>query len=169
MSWGLEWVFQLRLPACHCAAAQVEEHLSEHIKAVASPEPPELCTDFLLHFKALLLLWLVSVVLLQETNRVAGQLAEAMAGEEGKFHYFWSPVVFSPFLRYLCSPGSRAQSDSHCSWMLSVPRAVTSCCSPSKFHAHHFIMIQLPLARQSSTGSVCATSVIFVLFSDTVL
>lgn len=112
--------------------------LWKKVKAGASPEPPELCTEFLLHFKALLLLlWLVSVVLLQETSHVAGQLAEAMAGEEGPFNYFWSPVVFSPFLRYLCSPGSRTQSNSHCSWMLSVLRAVISCCSSSKFHAHH--------------------------------
>lgn len=65
----------------------------------ASPEPPELCTDFLLHFKAvlLLLLWLVTVVLLQEVSCVTGQLAEGMAGEEGPFNYFWCPVVFSPF------------------------------------------------------------------------
>lgn len=54
----------------------------------ASTEPPEFCTDFLLHFKAaLLLLWLVTVVLLQETNCVRAT-AEGIAGEKGSFCYF---------------------------------------------------------------------------------
>lgn len=92
------------LPAHHCAATQVEEHLSEKkINALCESRASELCTDFLLHFKVvlLLLLWLVTVVLLQETSRVAGQLAEGMAGEEGPFNYFPCPVVFSPFSEVL--------------------------------------------------------------------
>lgn len=92
--------------------------LKKKKKHSASPEPLELCTDSLLHFKAvlLLLLWLVSVVLLQEISHVAGQLAEGMAGKEGPFNYSWSPVVFSPFVSYLCSPGS-GLSETPSFWM----------------------------------------------------
>lgn len=32
---------------------------------------------------------------------MAGQFAEGVAGEEGPFNYFWSPVVFSPFSEVL--------------------------------------------------------------------
>lgn len=70
----------------HYTAAQVEEHLSEQqTKRCASTEPPEFCTDFLLHFKAVLLLLLVTVVLLQESNCVAGQLQRALLEKRGRF------------------------------------------------------------------------------------
>lgn len=106
----------------HYAAAQVENHLSEKKKIrCASTEPPEFCTDFLLHFKAaLLLLWLVTVVLLQETNHVAGQRQRALLEKRG--HFIISDLLLSPHLiqRYLRSPGSRTWSQTHtviCFWM----------------------------------------------------
>lgn len=90
----------------------------------ASPEPPELCTDFLLHFKAvLLLLWLVTVVLLQEISCVAGQLAEGTAGEEGPFNYFWCPVVFSPFSEVVAQAWLKYSVNSCCFWMTECAKS----------------------------------------------